>query len=149
MKMINDSRNASMETLIHIEWNLKGSIDMQHLSKELGFTEKQLNEAFYEQTSFSIQEYMEKRRFTEIMKRLAQTCDEVAVIAEDFSFPNTNTLVSFLQEFNVNPFCIRKGYLLDGFNLTESIVDSVINRLEIAGSYQTAIKSLNSSIFVS
>jgi AraC-like DNA-binding protein len=123
--------DAVIETLIHIEWHLKETIDIRNISNESGYTIEQLKSVFNKQTGYGMEEYIEKRRFTEIVKRLVQTNDEVADIAEDFSFSNSSVLALFLQKYNVNPFNIRKGHAVEEFLLTESIVDVMIKLIAI------------------
>jgi methylphosphotriester-DNA--protein-cysteine methyltransferase len=121
--------DAVIEILIHIEWNLKETIDISRVSKEVGYTAEELGEAFCELTSCTIHEYIQKRRFTEIMKHLVETNNDVEDIAEDFSFPDINVFVSFMQEtFRVNPFRIRKGHPLDEFELQEALIEKVIEK---------------------
>jgi hypothetical protein len=44
--------DAVIETLIHIEWNLKETIDIYRVTKEVGYTVEELDKSFIDRNGY-------------------------------------------------------------------------------------------------
>ena len=76
-----DQKEAVKKVIEYIERNLEKEINLDHISKNAGYSKFYLNRIFTEQTGITIYKYLQNRRLTIAAEKLVKTDKPIIQIA--------------------------------------------------------------------
>ena len=121
-----DQKEVVKKVIDYIEKNLEKEINLDNISKNIGYSKFYLNRIFTEHTGISIYKYLQKRRLTIAAEKLVKTDKPIMQIAYEAGY---DTQQSFSFAFKQAYFYPPKTYRDIGIFLPKQ------NRISMCYSY--------------
>ncbi len=102
-----DQKEVIKKVIDYIEKNLEKKINLENISKNIGYSKFYLNRVFTEQTGITIYKYLQNRRLTVAAEKLVKTDRPITQIAYEAGY---DTQQSFSFAFKQVYSCPPKTY---------------------------------------
>ena len=121
-----DQKEAVKKVIEYIERNLEKEINLDHISKNAGYSKFYLNRIFTEQTGITIYKYLQNRRLTIAAEKLVKTDKPIIQIAYEAGYDTQQSFSFAFKQVYLYP---PKIYRNIGTFLPKQ------NRMFLCGSY--------------
>lgn len=81
-----DQKEVVKEVIDYIEKNLDKGLNLDHISKQIGYSKFYLNRIFTEHTGITIYKYLQNRRLTVAAEKLVKTDQPITQIAYEAGY---------------------------------------------------------------
>lgn len=81
-----DQKEVVRKVIDYIEQNIEKEINLDHISKSIGYSKFHLNRIFAEQTGITIYKYLQNRRLTIAAEKLVKTDKPITQIAYEAGY---------------------------------------------------------------
>lgn len=103
-------REIIKKVLDYIENNLETKMDLDSVSKSVGYSKYHLNRLFTEEAGCTIYKYIQLRRLTDAAKKLVETDKQITQIAYDAGYNSQQAFTfAFRQIYECTPQSYRKA----------------------------------------
>ena len=103
-----DQREVVEKVIDYIEENLEKEINLDNISKNIGYSKFYLNRIFTEYTGITIYKYLQKRRLTMAAEKLVKTDKPIMQIAYEAGYDTQQSFsFAFKQEYLYPPKIYR------------------------------------------
>ena len=104
-----DQKEVVKKVVDYIEQNLEKEINLDNISKNIGYSKFHLNRVFTEQTGITIYKYLQNRRLTIAAEKLVRTDKPITQIAYEAGYDTQQSFTfAFKQIYLYPPKTYRK-----------------------------------------
>lgn len=106
---LKENKTIVRKTIDYIEAHLSDDIKLDDIAKEVGYSKYHLNRMYTESMGKTIHKYIQDRRLSESARKLAETEESIADIAQNSGYTSQQSYtLAFRQYFYTTPQVYRK-----------------------------------------
>lgn len=98
-----DQKEVAKKVIDYIEKNLEKEINLDNISKNIGYSKFYLNRIFTEQTGITIYKYLQKRRLTIAAEKLVKTDKPITQIAYEAGYDSQQSFSLAFKQIYLYP----------------------------------------------
>lgn len=103
-----EQKEIVKKVIDYIEQNIEKEINLDHISKSIGYSKFHLNRIFAEQTGITIHKYLQNRRLTIAAEKLVRTDKPIIQIAHEAGYDTQQSFsFAFKQVYLHSPKAYR------------------------------------------
>lgn len=135
-----DQKEAVRKVINYIEKNLEKEINLDNISKNIGYSKFYLNRIFTEHTGITIHKYLQNRRLTVAAEKLVRTDKPIIEIAYEAGYDTQQSFsFAFKQAYLYPPKIYRD---IGGFTPKQDRISMCYSCIPIYYKFITEIKEI-------